>query len=347
MSIRSTRVKSLALAGVFLFVPLSSALAASVNQLVVFGDSLSDNGNAAAALGGHFAYNGNTNYAPNAATDGPNTTPPVPAGGPLGLWVDQFAAKVNLPDPQPIVSFTNGAVTPNYTGSNFAVASAQTGTNPAFNLATFTTNPAVPYVTDQLSLFNAFNAHNGTTANPGALYTFWAGADDIANLNSPITAANHIMQNIQTLAGEGGKYFLWVNMPDLGLFPGAGAAAPIATAASLLFDQQFEADVALLKGQGITVVPVDVYSLFNQIAANKTLNTTTPAQGLAGVNPDDYAFWDTLHPTTEMDSFIASVAAKDLTAADITAAPEPGSIALAALGLLALAALTIRPRRTS
>ena len=47
----------------------SAAHADGINQLVVFGDSLSDNGNAAIALGGTLPGN----YAPNAFTDGATT----------------------------------------------------------------------------------------------------------------------------------------------------------------------------------------------------------------------------------------------------------------------------------
>src|SRR5271157_1334030 len=67
--------------------------------LVVFGDSLSDNGNAAAALAAVGLTLGN--HATNAATDGPATTPAT--SGPFGLWIDQFAALSSLPDPQPFV----------------------------------------------------------------------------------------------------------------------------------------------------------------------------------------------------------------------------------------------------
>src|ERR1700722_13889761 len=110
------RAKFLALQALVLMSPLYTALAGpiNVNQLVVFGDSLSDNGNAAVALGG--ALPGN--YAPNAFTDGPNTNPAT--AGPFGLWIDQFAVLAGLPDPQPFLANPG-------TNTNFAVASAETG----------------------------------------------------------------------------------------------------------------------------------------------------------------------------------------------------------------------------
>jgi hypothetical protein len=69
-----------------LVLPAQSLNEESIYRLIVFGDSLSDNGNAAAAL----ASVGKTlgNYAANSLTDGPRTMPAT--SGPDGLWIDQF-----------------------------------------------------------------------------------------------------------------------------------------------------------------------------------------------------------------------------------------------------------------
>lgn len=332
---------------VILFSPLCAAVAASVDNLVVFGDSLSDNGNAAAAL----ASQGQTlgNYAANAFTDGPQTNPATT--GPFGLWIDQFAAKFGLPDPAPIIANTPGGLTVNPAGTNYAVGSAQTGHNPAFALSTFLNPPpVVPFTTDQVDIFNALNH---STASPASLYSFWAGSDDINHaLNTnPLTAvtvaqnaANNIESNIKTLAGEGGKYFLWFNLPPLGDTPAARSSGPLAmlaaNQAAAAFNGQMSADVTALQQMlsNVVIITVDVHLAFEQIEGNPKgfgfTNITDPAQG-KNVDPNNYLFWDDLHPTTAADALVATLAMED-TSRVVSASPEPASLVLSLLGIFAL-----------
>ena len=264
----------------------------TVNQLVVFGDSLSDNGNAAivaASLGIPF--------------------PPL-SNGPL--WIDQLAGKLSLPDPQPFLAGTGG--------TNYAIATAQTGSN------------GLSGVSDQLALFAA--AHLGGLP-ADALYTFWAGANDVFNGANPVLAADNIYNNILSLAGGGGKYFLWLNLPDLGLTPRAMAAGQTVPAnlASTAFNTEWAINLGKLQAQGINVVGVNVEALFAQIIADPGAfgfsNVTSPGQGQP--NPNSYLFWDEEHPTTAGHAWVANLAF-----ADLAAAPEPASIAVVALGLLSL-----------
>lgn len=344
------RPKLLISTALILLSPLYAALASSIDNLVVFGDSLSDNGNAAAAL----ASQGQTlgNYAANALTDGPNTTPATTA--PLGLWVDQFAAKTGLADPTPVVVNTPGGLALNPNGTNYAVASAQTGHNPNFSLSTiFNPPPTVPWTSDQVTIFNALNH---STASPSSLYTFWAGSDDISHalttnplsgVSAAKTAANNIESNIQMLAGEGAKYFLWFNLPPLGDTPAARATGPLgiflANQAASAFNDQMADDVASLEQtlNGITIVTVDIHAGFEQIEGNPGLygfkNITDPAQG-KNVDPNTYLFWDDLHPTTASDAFIADLAARDAAPLLSTATPEPASWGLLLLGFVAVIA---------
>jgi uncharacterized protein (TIGR03437 family) len=265
-------------------------------QFVVFGDSLSDNGNLyiGSTLLGE-PQPGPPLYATGEYTDGTNSVPSTTA--PLGLWIEQLAEEMNLPVPQPYAKGQGG--------TNYAVASAETGKNPSFS----PTVPSVPYITDQLGLFLA--AHPTPPAN--ALYVFWAGGNDILAGVSAATAVANIQGNINTLATAGAKYFLWANLAPLGEAPENINASDRSAldAASVAFNTALTAAVTQLKTAhpGITIITPDAYTGFLSMtqypAAYGFVNVTAPAQGLTGVNPDTYLFWDTLHPTTSGHGFFA------------------------------------------
>ena len=270
-----------------------------VTQMVVFGDSLSDTGNA------YLATKGTSTpepplpplYTVGEFTDGPDTIPATT--GPLGLWDQQLAKILGLPAPLPYLAG----------GTCYAVASALTGTNPAFN----GTAAQAPYVTDQLNLFLA---KYPSQVPSDTLYVFWAGANDIPASVDPVMAASNIAGNIQTLASRGAKYFLWLNLPPLGDTPEGSASGFgfLLNAASTAFNTAWAAAIVQLQtaNPGIAIAGADVNTLFANIVANPSTygftNVTSPAQGVAGANPNTYVFWDGEHPTTESDSLVATVA---------------------------------------
>lgn len=300
------------------------AAPAGINQLFVFGDSLSDTGNAAIALGGSIGGN----YAPNEFTDGANTTPPTT--GPFGLWIEQFAAKTGFSDPTPYL-----ANPLNTTNVNYAVGSATVEGSELQDLSS------------QLSVFGA--GHLGG-APSNALYTFWAGGNDVLNGNANGAGiADALEGDISTLAKNGAKYFMWLNLPPLGATPDVSkkgnTAVAAANAASTAFDTEWMKDIQKLDAAGITIIGVDVASLFNDIVAGKYgfTNTTSPAQGTSG-NPNNYVFWDGEHPTTATDALIAGLAYSDYQAAfATTSVPEPSALFLTVAGLGA--AFAIRRKR--
>ena len=299
--------------------------------LVVFGDSLSDNGNAAAALASVGLTLGN--YAANAATDGPKTTPAT--SGPFGLWIDQFAALSSLP----ILSrsWSLAGVCPNYSATNFAVGSAIAGSNPGFSATGFLTTGIRAGSGHDRSGRAVSRSFNGTHASPGNLYVFWAGANNIYTaLGSTATfltfpnvaksAADAIAADTAALASAGAKHFLWLNLPPLGQVPSfndnsnllvriLGRAA--ANDASVILNAEMDVDAALLKLRyGIDIKVVNTYALFNSIVANPGkygfVNVKDAAwcgpDGLptcASNNPNRFLFWDQEHPTTAANAVLA------------------------------------------
>lgn len=315
----------------------AGAHASLFNQFVIFGDSLSDNGNVYIATGG--AQPAPPLYTPGSFTDGPLTNPPGTAGG---IWDVDLSALLGEPVAQPFLAG----------GTNYAVGGAQV-------LAPVSTPyGTIPSLEQQVGLYLT---STGGVANPNNLYILWGGANDLysavetpgatpADIAATETAAiNSLAADIEALAAAGAKDFLWLNLPQLASTP-RGAADPLNGALSTA-STQFAANVttqtALLQQLlGINIADVDVYGLYQSILADPSayhyVNVTTPAQGL-NVNPDQYLFWDLAsHPTTTGHRLIA-LAAED--AVMTTFAPEPATCAFAALGLAFL--LARRRRKTS
>ncbi len=319
------RVKLFAVTGIILVSPLCAALASSFSQLTVFGDSLSDNGNAYIASSGSIPGSnyGTYTFAGTGLTtsyfsDGPNTTPV--GAGPAGLWVDQLASKLAVADPMPVLSGSP-------TATNYAVAGAETGTK---NLQD---------VGNQVALFTA-NHPGGASAT--GLYAFWAGANDILDGASPITAADNVENYIAALHGEGADHFLWLNLPLLGDTPEGAVDKTALNAASLAFNSEWAKDIAALEGAGISVDGVNIGGLFSNIVSDPQAygltNVTDSAQGLSLATDAGYLFWNGLHPTTAGHALVADAVYSTI------ATPEPASIGFALLGMVGFAALGLRKR---
>jgi phospholipase/lecithinase/hemolysin len=304
----------------------SAALAATispgqVSQIVTFGDSLSDAGNASiATLGAAPGPGYATRPVPGIPFPVGYFTNPQSGGGPSGLWIDQFAAKLGIADPSPALAPLGG--------SNYAVGSALTGS----------ANPA-----DMQNQVNLFLATHPGTASPTALYTLWGGAEDIFAAQNPITAADNIATQIQALAADGAQNFLWFNLPNLGETPlvsGIPAAAAAANLASQAFNQEWALQVANLDSLGINVIGVNIDTLFNQILANPAAfgfsNVVAACNATPGCNPNTFLYWDTLHPTTYADSLVANLAYQDAFGSPVAEPPTVTLLALGAAGLLVL-----------
>ena len=322
------RVKFSIVSFVALLLPVANLLALPIDRLVVFGDSLSDTGNAYIGTGG--AVGAAPDYQNGRFTDGPNTFPSTSA--PTGLWIDQFAAKLNLPSPTPFLAG----------GSNYAVGSAQTGTNAAYDGR----SPEAPYVDQQVAFYSATSS-----ASPNSLYVFWAGSNDLLRGNNPLTAVSNISANIATLAAGGAKNFLWVNVPQVGQIPDVTTLGPVVSnilgAEAVAYHLASVEAITQLKAQyGISIISVDAYGLFGDILSNPAAygftNTTDPAQGQPNVNPNNYVFWDGLHPTTAAHALVADLAYNDVEAAY---APEPAASSLIMAGFLVLMGTAMAHRR--
>ena len=300
--------------------PLSSLF----SSCFVFGDSLSDTGNA-------FAFSSRLG----------SPLPPSPpyfdgrvSNGPV--WNESIAAGF--------------AVTGNFA---FAAANA-TGDRSIPPVV-------VPGFGTQIGAFEVSVPLASLGARP--LASVWFGANDLflaleAGANVAGASLAGRVAALATGTGlarlDGGAFddILLFNLPDLGRTPAyAGTPrAAVATAGTAAFNAELARQAAALRAGGLNVIEVDMAALFDDLLSNPPagLNPAIPPcitgsvlTGITAICADTLSagrlFYDSVHPTTGVHSLIAAaaVAAVDASVAPI---PLPGALPLlvAALGGLVL-----------
>jgi phospholipase/lecithinase/hemolysin len=286
--------------------------------IVVFGTSLSDPGNA-------FALRGGTNTAPDYLLD-PLQVPSAPyaRGGHHfsdgATWIEQFARPLGLA----------GSVKPAFESSsagatNFAVAAAR-AYDDGINLN----------LTAQVS---AFLEKSGGTAPGDALYVIDMGGNDIRDALIAFPTGGHgviiqaanvaIAQNIQRLYAAGAREFLVWRPPNVALTPAirrldqiSPGAAQLAAGLSQAFNAALDGVVLQLRAlPGIRIVRLDAFGLITSIVNDKAafgLTNVTSACITPNVapfvcdTPDEFLFWDGIHPTHAVHTIVAQEAARAL-----------------------------------
>ncbi|MGI9341504.1 MAG: SGNH/GDSL hydrolase family protein [Gammaproteobacteria bacterium] len=304
--------KQLGLATLLLITALAlfAGRANAFSNLYVFGDSLSDTGNV-------FINNG----IPIAPYDNGRFS-----NGPV--WVETLASGLGL-----------SAAPVSGGGTNFAFGGAPTGLP--------VPPQASPSLVDQVN--GLYLPAVGGVADPNGLYVVFGGGNDIRAGVVSGTAGN-IGSIIDTLYAAGARNFLVPNLPDIGLTPeaiGFGPAAQMqATAASQFVNAGIASEIADARATlaGITIFDVDTFGFLNAVIANPASvgisNVDTACyDGTLGVggpgsvcgNPDEYVFWDGIHPTAKAHQLLGEFALAQI--------PVPAAVWLfgSAIGLLGFA----------
>jgi phospholipase/lecithinase/hemolysin len=249
-------------------------------NLVIFGDSLSDTGNAYQASG--------------------NTFPPPPNyQGRLSnglIWVDYLA---------PDLQFTDQSI------ENFAFSTANTGVSNTLGQIT------VPGLLTQIQQFKTLNT--ATPVGKDGLYVIWAGANDFLNLaTNPTQAITNAVTNINsaitTLAELGAKEIVVGNLTDLGATPLSIANNNVDNARLISIGFNAALTQALTNLEPVLNVNlslVDIFGLSAAVQANPaSYNFTNITQPLITatnpVDPNQYAFWDDFHPTTKLHQLVTA-----------------------------------------
>ena len=297
---------------------LDAQTAPAFSQVIVFGDSLSDNGNIKHRVEDKFFISFPSlvfDYADGRFTNSSLTFPP--SASYEGTWHEQLAETfLGLP---PATNSLDG-------GTNYAFGGATTIDGASER--TVIDNPE-PFVGGDLTitidnLGQQVDDYLATqTVDPDALYIVWGGGNDIFDHPGStyvVATAARVAGLVERLARAGAYYFLVPNVPPLGLVPNyqddiAKAAALNAGSAEYRteFNTQLDAAVAALASDGITIALYrdDIFGLFYRLAANPEevdfVNISDTSQGKL-VDPDQYLFWDDIHPTTAGHYQIAAAA---------------------------------------
>ena len=304
------KLSGLAVVAALLLWTPARAAAQEYSEVVVFGDSLSDSGNA-------FALRGAANTPPDYALDAfliPGA--PYARGGHHfqngETWVEQLARSLRVAG-----SAGPAFRSPEGVASNFAVGGARAredGNN--LNLPT------------QVA---SYLERTGGTASPSALYVIAIGSSDVrdalfaysrgqdggAIMGAALAA---IRQAITSLSAAGARTFIVWNVPDIGLTPALRIAGPVASQGATNLSFGFNAQLNGILGQvasglpAIRIVPFDAFGLLTSIVADPGAYgmsdvisaCLTPFEPpFACQQPDEFLFWDGMHPTRATHAIVA------------------------------------------
>lgn len=259
----------------------ANAQAQSFSQVVVLGDSLSDNGNIYGLINYPTAP-----YWQGRASNGP-------------VAVEYLAQSLGVP----LKDFAYYAAT---TGVGNVLDGGTADTLGAYSLPGITT------------AFQSALAGGQFPVDSDALYIVWGGANDLLWFaTSPAAAVEAISKavtNLATIVGTlqslGVTHLSVINMPDLGRVPATLAQGPQVSAfftqISIAFNQALQSNLP----PGVHAV--DGFSLFSNILDNAAAygfeNSTEMC--LAGSSlcpdPDKYVYFDFVHPTTAAHKIIGN-----------------------------------------
>jgi len=308
-----------ALALSLLVVPAWVAAQTTFGRIAVFGTSLSDPGNA-------FAFTRAASTPPYADLDQflvPDN--PYAKGGHHfsngATWVEQFAR------PSGLAGITRPAFQGSSSGAaNYAVGGARAredgiNINLSYQVNTFlrAANGAVP--SGSLCVIEM-----GSNDVRDAFVAFASGGDGSAILQQALTS---IGNNIGTLYAAGARRFLVWNVPDIGLTPALRALDQISPGAAALgsfVTVVFNSNLEMLLGSlavlpGIEIVKLDVFQLVREITSDPAaFGLTIVDRACVSPNsppfecnvPDEYLFWDGIHPTKAVHAIVAQNAATTL-----------------------------------
>ncbi|MBG1260980.1 SGNH/GDSL hydrolase family protein [Nostoc commune] len=247
-----------------------------ISELYVFGDSLSDTGMVFRTTGG--MYPPNPTYFQGRYSNG-------------RVWIEYLAESLHLSSKQ-----TN----------NFAYGGSTTGS---------VGNSYVPSLLNQVQSFT--QTHQQT--NSDALYVLWAGANDyLQGVSSATIPLKNMTTAINSLTDVGAKKILVANLPDLGQLPATRNSTNSVNLSALTqaHNQGLRRSLKVLSQQhsDLEILQLDANALYRDAIANPAAfnftNVISPCLSGSDTcgNPDQFLFWDGIHPTAAAHRIIGETA---------------------------------------
>ncbi len=161
----------------------------------------------------------------------------------------------------------------------------------------------------------------------------------------------NIVDTVLALAGAGAQHFLVPNLPDLGSIPGAGPGGnPDLTYLTVAFNKVLADALSLVENAlpSVEIAQFDTYSFFARVRQNPgAYGFTNATDACLAVptdpttwcsDPDNYVFWDSVHPTTTAHEVLGAQFYALLV-------PEPSTFALLGVALFGMRPLRQRKSR--
>lgn len=232
----------------------SIATAQDFSQTVFFGDSLTDTGRLA-----QIGQDSNLSYLFKSAQPSFTTNPDTTWAGVLASSYGHSANPNNGKDA---------------TGTNYAIGGARVAEDVTRGLLFWTLT-----IDSTQKQLNAYLTNTEGKADPKALYSVWAGANDLLKaaetsnqaqaLSVITTAATNQANLVEQLQKAGANYILVPNIPDVGLTPDNiknPTKSATATTASKLYNNTL---YRTLEAKGIQIIPANTFALLQEAVTNK------------------------------------------------------------------------------